>query len=363
VRELHSQGIAVQLVDIPEWHAARLPEPLRDPWFDSLQHECGSSVTLHFCMPHQAIPDRGKINVNYTMFEASRVHPTWIRYSRRHDLVVLPTESSRRAWLASGMRPDKLRLCPLGIDPALYSTSANAMDLNLPDGTSAGCYRARFLNVSEWGPRKNIGGLLGAWMKATTPKDNAVLILRLSRFGPLSDLFPFVVTGVERRIGKTRRDCAPVHFLGGTFSDGEMRCLYAAATHYISMSFGEGWDQPMLEAGASGLKLIAPEHSAYMAYLDSSVAVLIPSRPVPVRYVGDPRTARLFEGAEWWEPDEDRAAEYIRAEIDGRAPPRKLPRERILANFTWRQATLRLIEILNEAPQAKAKRWFFSMLR
>src|SRR5690242_7366806 len=66
VRELHNQGVAVELVDFPEWGPATLPAHLRDPWFDSLQQATSARITLHFCMPHQVVPDANRVNVNYT---------------------------------------------------------------------------------------------------------------------------------------------------------------------------------------------------------------------------------------------------------------------------------------------------------
>jgi hypothetical protein len=69
--------------------------------------------------------------------------------------------------------------------------------------------------------------------------------------------------------------------------------LFAAASHYWSMSHGEGWDQPMIEAAASGLRLIAPRHTAYLEYLDADVAQLIPVRGTPAGAGADPWTAGL----------------------------------------------------------------------
>src|SRR5207247_129938 len=111
---------------------------------------------------------------------------------------------------------------------------------------------------------------------------------------------------------------------------------------------GEGWDQPMVEAAASGLRLIAPNHSAYSAYLDSSIAQLIPSRVVPVRFVGDPALQALFEGACWWEPDHDVVVEHIRAAIGGRDGGKASARERVLRDLTWECATRRLIDLLGQ---------------
>src|SRR6187401_1520219 len=84
VRELDRQGVAVQLVDVPEWGPARLAPEQQDPWFDSLDRDVDAGVALHFTMPHQVVPYEDMVNVNYTMFEATRVHPGWIGHNSRH---------------------------------------------------------------------------------------------------------------------------------------------------------------------------------------------------------------------------------------------------------------------------------------
>src|SRR6266567_3863454 len=229
VRELHRQGIAVELQDLASWHPARLPDAMRDPWFDSLQQDVGARVALHFCMPHQVIRDRTKANVNYTMFEADRVPVSWIQPSGGDDFVIVPTDSSRRAWIASGQREQQLRECPLGIDASLYSAVHEPMNLTLPDGSDIGRFRTRFLNVSEWIPRKNVDGLLRSWMKATTAKDDAVLIVKLSRNGPLCDMFPSWLASLEQHAGGAMSSAAPIHFVETTLSDHDMPRLYATA--------------------------------------------------------------------------------------------------------------------------------------
>jgi glycosyltransferase involved in cell wall biosynthesis len=157
---------------------------------------------------------------------------------------------------------------------------------------------------------------------------------------------------LEEHAGKRLDEAAPVHFIHDLFADASMPRQYATATHYISMSFGEGWDQTMVEAAASGLKLIAPDHSAYRAYLDPAVAQLIPSREVPARRSGGAEIGSLFDGANWWEPDEDEAIACIRAAIEGRDGEKASPRGRILRELTWEAATRRLIAILTEVEQA-----------
>ena len=141
--------------------------------------------------------------------------------------------------------------------------------------------------------------LFRVWLRTTSHDDDAILIVKVGRFPPdgavrlMRDL-----DAIERAIGKTRRQSAPMLFTDRILSDEEMPRLFAAATHYWSMSHGEGWDQPMVEAGATGLRLIAPMHTAYEAYLDSSVASMIPARLVPAQTDGVDGVGPLFEGSQ-----------------------------------------------------------------
>ena len=344
-RELDRQKVKVGLLYLPAWSPVRLTEEL--PWFDERLTRQLETTVLQFCLPPQVIRWPNIRIINYTMFEATRAPAEWIARSKNHDLVILPTESSKQAWLAGGMSPERIRLCPLGVDPALYG--ATTPPRKLPGAQ----YGTRFLNVSAYGPRKNLKGLLRAWKCATSRRDDAVLLLKAGCYEPRSRAsLESDLEGME--------SAAPVQVIHDLLSDAEMPSLYAAATHYISMSHGEGWDQPMMEAAASGLKLISPWHSAYQTYLDDSVATVLPSREIPVVWTGDAETGELFRGANWWEPDEDAAVAAIRAAIEGRDDGKLSARERILTEFTWQKATECLLEILRHTGSSakRDRRWF-----
>ena len=356
VRALAQQGVSIQLVDLPYWGAARLAPEHQDPWFDTLDRPVGAEVALHFTLPHQVVPYDGLANVNYTMFEATNVHPSWIGHNSKHALVVVPTESSRRAWLNSGFDPRRIRVSPLGVDAALFGQPATPSPIAGPDRRPVSGFAVRFLNVSELSPRKNQYGLLRAWLRATRPSDDAVLILKLGLYSPdWQEVWDRTIVQIQHDVGKRFEDAAPIHTLHAILSDSEMPRLYATATHYISMSFGEGWDQPMVEAAASGLRLIAPDHSAYQAYLDRSCATLIPSREVPAHFPGGGITGHLFRHTRWWEPDEEEAEAAIRSAIEGRDTLTTPPRERILTDLTWTNAARRLLAVLDTI---SSRRWW-----
>lgn len=347
-RELVRQGVRVQLVDVPEWNPVTLPASAVDPFFEQLSRPVDAEFTVHVVMPTQVDINHATVPVNFTAFEATRVPRKWIEHNRQHALVVVPTESSRDSWEASGFTAERIRVCPLGVDPQLYGNDVAPLKRSTESGRLVSAFRTRFLNVSELGPRKNIVGLLHAWLLATRRDDDAILILKLGQYTPgWLRLLKRRIRRLESQIGRVLEDAAPVELMLEVLPDAAMPCLFAAATHYISMSHGEGWDLVMTEAAASGLRLIAPDHSAYRAYLNDDIATLIPSRKVPARFDGDPKLQALFAGAEWWEPDVNAAVMAIRSAIDAPDDAPSPAREVILDNFTWERSTTRLIEILS----------------
>jgi len=349
VRQLHRHGASVALRDLPEWSPARLPADKADPWFDSLEQLCRPAAVLHFCMAYQAQLHAGVPNVLYTMFEATRIPKSWVKPSCRQRLVLVPTRSSQEAWQAGGVPASRLRICPLGVDSERFRPGVEPLDLKDQRGRSVLKYGTRILNVSELSPRKNLLGLLRVWISATKPADDAILILKLGCYVPgWLVRFNSELGALEKQIGKSRRDCAPILMLQSVLSDDDMPRLFACATHYWSMSHGEGWDQPMAEAGASGLCLIAPSHSAYLSYLDESVARMIPSKQIPAVFAGGGAVARLFQGAEWWEPDAEAAAVHVRQAIEAGCEDGPKARTRML-DFTWENAGRRLVSVLDEA--------------
>jgi glycosyltransferase involved in cell wall biosynthesis len=301
-------------------------------------------------MPSQVRFEPGMIDLNYTMFEATRIPFDWVGTSERCHFTILPTESSRLAWAESGAPVDRLRISPLGLRSEIFAKQHEPLPLLTTADRPISRYRHRFLNISAMDSRKNLEGLLKVWLRATNRNDDAVLVLKIGCYEPgRRQLAERVVRGVQKGMGKQLSAAAPLILIFDILPDGDMPRLYASATHYLSLSHGEGWDLPMMEAVGSGLVPIAPDHSAYQSYLDASVAHLLPSTEIsPMKWIGaDP--ASLFAGATFWQPDEDVAVDVLRSIIHRGVRPKSSARERILTEYSWERSTHKLIAILNEA--------------
>jgi glycosyltransferase involved in cell wall biosynthesis len=351
VRHIVRHGVAVRLQQLTGW-SIDLPPAMRDTSFDALQStQVEADTVLHFTMPNHARPRTGKRNINYTMFEAAGIPGDWVRRAGEHELVVVPTESSRAAWANSGVPDERLRVSPLGVDGEFFLQSAGPADLTLRNGRTLASYRTRFLNIAELRPRKNALGLIRCWLRATSAADDAVLILKQTVYQPRTVAqFSADLAAMLRTLGRSLDSAAPIVMLTSILTDDQLRSLYTTATHYISMSRGEGWDNVMMEAAVAGLQLIAPHHSAYPSYLGEDDATWIPAAQRPAVFEGQMGSEDevFFRGLSWWEPDEDAATEIIRRIVRGEQQPSRSPRARLAAEYSWMNAAKKLLDVISE---------------
>lgn len=352
VRGFVAEGVAVELVPLEGW-SIDLPQEQREPWFESLGAPVGADTVLQFtmCRDTQRMP--GMRNVHYTMFEADRIPQSWVDVARTQDCTIVPTQAAREAWVASGVAEHSVRISPLGVKSDYFSAPSEAMPLVLPDGRAMSSFSHRFLNVAELRPRKNHLGLLRSWLRATRRGDDAILILKGSAFQPrVIPQFHADVMALQQAEGRSLADAAPVLVLAGFCTDAQIRSLYRSATHYISMSHGEGWDLVMMEAAVAGLKLIAPKHTAYAEYLRDDEVAFLPAPPGPATFEGamGAEDRLFFDGLSWWNPDEEAAADVIRRIVAGDdAVTGNPPGARLAREFAWPRAARKLLEAIGDS--------------
>ncbi len=348
VPELRRRGVEVELRDLPEWTPTQRSEKLPPDLLENKRVR-QADLHLHFGMPPQVAPSPDCPNFNYSMFEADRIPATWATACATIDLTVVPTESSRLSWIAGGVPAEKVVICPEGADFELFSPQAEPLELRTEDGRTVRDFRCRFLNVAEFITRKNLEGLLRVWLRETRADDDAVLILKPGFYTVGSrERHAELVRRLEKETDRRWTEAAPVVVCDRQLDEADMPRLYSAATHYWSMSFGEGFDLPMVEAAACGLQLIAPRHSSYLHYLTPKHAFLLPVESIEPEIPDDPGLAAFFRGSKWWRPDEAAAAGTIRAIIDDSTPARPPDRERLRAECNWGRMADGLIRIADQ---------------
>jgi Flp pilus assembly protein TadD/glycosyltransferase involved in cell wall biosynthesis len=350
VRSLMECGQSLRLVGLTgeeSWRPS-FADPILQAAVRRLGEPLRPRLALSVLTPPLVEPIPGVPTVNYTMFEGPRISPSFAACNRRHDLVIVPTDSSRLAWIAAGHPEDRIRVCPPGIAPNPADAGALPLPIAGPRGRGVMDYRVRVLNISDFVARKNLDGLLRVWLRATRAADDAILILKVGKGGPaLVGEVRRLVEQCMRATGRRLEEAAPIALLTDRYDEQAIAALYAMATHYFSLSHGEGWDLPITRAGCLGAGLIAPRHSAYTAYLNDEVAHLIPCTTGPALMPYSTDYYPAFHGLDWWHPDEDAAADILSRVIRDPEGERRDAARHLMDNFTWDAAARRLLDALD----------------
>lgn len=352
VQRLYFRGTVVGLHEFKEWSGISMPVSVL---YRNMQHASRvthSPIMLCFCLPeqitHKRCPSHGKLIANYTMIESNRIPENWVQYAASTDVIILPTEYNRNAWIDSGVNANRIEIVPLGVDELVYKPDVQPIALFDENGEEiVKRYKYRFMNIQEVVTRKNLTGLVRAWMRATKGREDCCLILKLNSWsGHTLEYINHKLEKIRQELGIKKDGHAPIFAYHMILLDAQMPSFLAACTHYISMSCGEGWDLNMMSAAAMNKRLIAPRNSSYREYLVYPWAQMIDCMPEEAKAQGV--TSRIYAGSTWDKPSEDHAVEIIEAELSTEPEPTQMREQVILQKYTWDHTTDGIARVLEE---------------
>jgi glycosyltransferase involved in cell wall biosynthesis len=229
------------------WHTLGVP---------AVQRATGPVDVIH--ATGMAVPPRTAplvVTVHDLAFERYPQHATrnGLRFFRqslrrtreRADLVLCPSEATRRDCIRAGIAVDKLRVVPWGVDvPA--STTPDAVDRTV---AAHGLRNGKFvLFVGTVEPRKNLRTLVEAYRRVREELD-----VDLALVGP---------AGWNEDLDALLRPVREHVRLLGYVPRAELDALYAGAAVFCYPSLLEGFGMPVLEAMAAGAVVVTSAGTA-----------------------------------------------------------------------------------------------------
>jgi glycosyltransferase involved in cell wall biosynthesis len=243
----------------------------------------------------------GRFNIGITAgIETTVVSQKWIEGCNKMDLVIVPSEHSKKGFVETIF--DKVQQLPNGqqqkvgelkiekpievlfegADEDIYKSIENT-SLDLLDDISEDFV---FLSVGQWGKgdygedRKDLSKMIKVFYESFANKEKQpALILKtngatysimdredcLKKIKQVKSQFP-----LDWKLPN-------VYLLHGSLSDKEMNKLYNHPKVKVmtSITHGEGFGRPLLEATMCGLPVIASAWSGQMDFLDSEKSILI----------------------------------------------------------------------------------------
>jgi len=248
----------------------------------------------------------GKYNIGITAgMETTLISPEWIEGCNRMDLIIVPSEHSKRTFLNS--KWDKMQDLPdgqkqkvgemkiekpievlfEGADLKVYNKTDNIPETikSTLDGIKENFC---FLYVGHWlkgeigQDRKDTGMLVKVFLETFKNKSNPPALVMKTSGATFSiidrnDIMNKIKSIKSEIVADT---LPPIYFLHGDLTDEEMNGLYNHPKMKACPSFtkGEGFGRPLLEATFADKLVVASNWSGQVDFLDSNLSVMLPGK-------------------------------------------------------------------------------------
>jgi len=285
----------------------------------------------------------GKYNIGITAgIETSIASAQWIEACNRMDTVFTISEHSKNVFMASQYSKKAQNGQDLGmvklekpievlhncIDQTIFKKLEYEVDITstikdtLKDIPEKFCY----LFVGHWlrgdfgEDRKNVGLLVKVFLETfkQTKSAQPALILKTSG-GNFSHLDKREITKkidqirgtVQLADGQTMPN---IYLLHGELTDEEMNSLYnhPKVKAHVSLTKGEGFGRPLLEASISGKPVIASGWSGHLDFLNAEDAVLVGGELAQIHPSSVWENVLIPESS-WFRPDVQQSANALAA--------------------------------------------------
>ena len=266
-----------------------------------------ADISFQVGLPHEWNYQRrlAKINVGVTaLVETDVCSKEWVNCVDKIEHVVVPSEFSKSTLIRSGSTAKNVHV--IGESFKQITKKNENLGLQFKDST--------FLVVGQISgdcpnsDRKNILYTLKWFCEEFKGDENVELVIK-TNFGS-NNVFDrnYTMNVFKETLAQVREDQFPkVTILHGDMSDSEIQALYKnkKMKGLISLTKGEGFGLPILEAAAAGLPVIATNWSAHTEYLNLFPAGWIPVDYQMIQMLPKKVDNRIFvAGSHWAMPSE-----------------------------------------------------------
>ena len=263
-------------------------------------------VTFQLQLPDEWDATLGDVNVGMSaMVETDRCSPTWIENVNKMDLIIVPSNHAKSVIENSGNVLTDIAVVPEWFNQQILKESSDSVLTNVHTDFN-------FLSVAQFtgdGPsdRKNTLNLVKWFCESFADSKDVGLILK-ANMGK-STLIDRQLTkdSLMSLVGQVRKGPYPkIHLVHGNLSQSEMASIYASdkVKCFLSITRGEGYGLPLVDAAAAGVPVIATNWSGHLDFLNMG-------KFIPISYnlvdIPDSRIDNriFFKGFRWADPLED----------------------------------------------------------
>jgi len=263
------------------------------------------------------------------------------------DEIWVYSNDNRETFIRSGISSDKVKVIPLGINPAIfYKPVGNSRDCSLLQTSKT----FKFIYIGGMSPRKGADILIIAYLKAFTGKDDVCLVIK-DYAKPCYGSSP-----IEQTIKDVNNnpDNPEIIYLGNNMQEEDIAGLLRACDCYVQPYRSEGFGLPIAEAGACGLPVIVTGLGSCLDFCNNETAYFIPATIEPLKETDINYGAGKFKTVDnpfWAKPDMEetiRLMRYVYAHQEEAKEKGEKAATFIHENFTWDNTAIKVLEKLKQ---------------
>ena len=258
--------------------------------------------------------DHNLANKNFgfsAVVESDICSSSWVTACQRMDHVVVPSEFAKRCLVNTGLKSKRVTVIP---EAYLDACEEESVDLKLSFETQENYLIFGQMSGDYETDRKNTAMTIALFCDEFKNNPDVGLIVKTNSGGNSTVDRQVSKNKLKSIVNQVRPGSFPkVYFLHGYLNDKEVSSLYRnpKVKGLISLTHGEGFGLPLLEAAACGLPVCATDWSAHTEFLSLGEWTKIKStkKMIPMKKVDG---NIWVHGAKWACPDINEARVALR---------------------------------------------------
>lgn len=299
--------------------------------FEKFRGKINFDLSLHVTVPNEFYRS-AQYNIGVTAgIEVDRCTKLWLDKCNEMDLIIVPSEFSRKVlqgtsyeWenKQTGERGSTHLQKPIKVMPEWFEeVEQEPLDVDFSTTTN-------FLHVGQWGTkgafgedRKNIADMVRMFYTTFKDESNVGLVLKVNLIGNSEQDFSYTKKRLEEIRDNFKGAKCKVYLIHDTLTPGQMQSLYKhpKISAFLSLTHGEGFGLPLLEAAAAGLPVIATNWSGHLDFLREKEGF------IPINYeMTEIPECQVWEnvidkGSKWAKVDEEDVRKKLKKFISKRS--------------------------------------------
>lgn len=275
-------------------------------------------VTVQLLLPNEWIPVEGAVNIGLTAgVETDKLNPLWINNVNAMDAVIVPSTHVFNTFKASGIVTKSMYVVPESFIDALKIDNQQVFNFETSfNFLVVGQFTSDRQNLD----RKNIINTIRIISETFRNDPDVGIVVKLNAGRSTLIDRKITVDKIKQLLKQVRKGNFPrVYIVHGDLTDNEMAALYTNSSikALVTLTRGEGFGLPILEAAAAGLPVIATNWSGHLDFMNRGnfIKVNYGLEKIPderVDHHSDSTRNIWIDGAMWAQPREQNAVQALK---------------------------------------------------